>query len=788
MNLILWVHSALAIVLLAGARPDPHDTEHITNGSFDRGIYGWADFVSDRPANRLVVEGPADDRRNPGAHIAIRSVSGRPPKWHTNLVQANQALQKLKPRSTYVLRFRARASSPRRLQVALAQTFKPHRNLGLDAEVLLDSELRAYDVQFRTDSIIPAPGPTSSGAWLSFFADTLPGETWIDDVSLRLASPAVGLNAGRTEQLATFERNEGWQANHPLRPVTLADGESGLEVLVAANGLAFVSRERSLRLPDTAWDLELRVHCEAPETIGRISVMARSGEDRGLDDTIVSTSGLQRGWNTLRFPRERFYRHWFSGFRWDQVRTLAVRIEANANGPARIVLGEVRVVPRPAGALPPVLRFVGVERVTPRWAFVVCETDVPVAAEVHFGPGVAYGRTVAARAKARRHRLRLDDLEPGTLQHVRVFVDGGVSSGDLAFLTPPDRPPLPAPEQDPKFDVGLYGANQLDDLRRAAGSAFDCFQSYQLASPAHNTTADVVRYVATAESLGTRVIVGFEVARINEGDLDYVRERVRTLKDRPGVRGWYLYDEPEMHSVEPATLKACYREIKQVDPQHPVYIATSWLDADYPHRGAFDVAILDKFPIPYAGPDAILPSLEQARRSGEWFQFVFQAYSVDLDHRWPATGAGPGRFPTRDEMRVMAYLAINRGAAGLWAFSYDYLHFTSGADWKWVELTDIARELRALAPVLASRDRPRRKSSNPPRELDVALKSYRGEDYVITVNKSASPVSATVALPGAALTSVERVDQAPDAGTARVDAGGIADQWQPRAVHVYRVR
>ena len=96
----------------------------IDNGDFASDLEGWTTVVSE-PANRITVEPrPAAGIRF-AALMQVNRVTANPPAWHVNLVWKNRGLERLQPATAYVLRFRARASSPRALRLALAQEYRP---------------------------------------------------------------------------------------------------------------------------------------------------------------------------------------------------------------------------------------------------------------------------------------------------------------------------------------------------------------------------------------------------------------------------------------------------------------------------------------------------------------------------------------------------------------------------------------------------------------------------------------------------------------------------------------
>ncbi|HEY2746979.1 MAG TPA: metallophosphoesterase family protein [Polyangia bacterium] len=68
---------------------------------------------------------------------------------------------------------------------------------------------------------------------------------------------------------------------------------------------------------------------------------------------------------------------------------------------------------------------------------VVFDSDLPTAADVRWGRDETYGAT-AHDALSTHHVVRLRNLEPGTIYHYRVRLDGAFDDGDAAFHTPPD--------------------------------------------------------------------------------------------------------------------------------------------------------------------------------------------------------------------------------------------------------------------------------------------------------------------------------------------------------------
>ena len=133
----------------------------------------------------------------------------------------------------------------------------------------------------------------------------------------------------------------------------------------------------------------------------------------------------------------------------------------------------------------------------------------------------------------------------------------------------------------------------------------------------------------------------------------------------------------------------------------------------------------------------------------------------------------------------MAYLAIVHGAAGLWAFAYNYLQDTPGSEWHWTELLSLVRELRLLGPLLASPFAGGvRAASISASAIHACVKTYGGVAYLITVNASPARTRAQIRLGGQAPRAARELFS----GLATPVRGGeIAGEWPAYDVRIYRL-
>jgi len=594
-------------------------------------------------------------------------------------------------------------------------------------------------------------------------------------------------SAERGAPFSVFESSESWHGPGTIDAGFSSEGRSSLRVDMPANDARFVWREARFPATPGPWRMSFMVHTRTPQNLGRLSVMARSGGERDRDDTIFSVSGLEPGWNRVVVPSSRFFRHWFSRFDWSQLRAIAFRVESNGGGPLTLHIDDLRIETDPGTKdVPPAVLRVTATATPGGTARIRWMTDLPTAGRVVYGPTAEYGSYVESPAgSSKQHEVRLEDLTPGGRIHLRVEARSATShgaSGDVLLRVPAFAS---ADSGGSTFDLALFGANSQDDLADAAGTAFDLFQSYQHSSDAHNTNEDVRRYLDLAAARGARVIAGFSRERIKARDLAYVRERVQRLKNHPALRGWYLYDEPEISKLPADVLRACYQAIRAADPSHPVYIAASVLSTEYPYLDGCDVVLFDRYPVPYHPIESLAAPLEAARRSGKPYGYVFQAFAHDIVERWPTAGAGPARLPGYDEMRTMAWLGALHGANGLWAFSYNFLHDTPGTEWKWTELTSLADEIRTLRPALAMGPSTElRVVSTPAPAIEAACWSDRGAHYIVALNRSRLVVKGELRLAGPDVSAARRFETGEPA---EASASSIRDTWAANETRIYRI-
>ena len=270
----------------------------------------------------------------------------------------------------------------------------------------------------------------------------------------------------------------------------------------------------------------------------------------------------------------------------------------------------------------------------------------------------------------------------------------------------------------------------------------------------------------------------------------------------PAILAWYLCDDTSDY-MQPEELLAAQAEVRSRDPVRLTANADSvearglsdygyTLHSDYVNGS--DVFFPEIYPIrgPKGHPsDAtcvkkVIRIMDLVRRDRARFGDgtpravwpLLQAFMAEGSKSW-------GHFPSKAQLRAMAFAAIIHGATGiLW---YDYGRGNPGNQGitstpeRWEAIAGIATRLKSLSPVLTSRTPSAQPTSGCP-NVTCLLKRHDGMVYLLAVNSSPDPVSACIRnLP------LDKVGEVMWEGRGIVVHGGcLTDGFDGFGVHVYR--
>jgi hypothetical protein len=310
-------------------------------------------------------------------------------------------------------------------------------------------------------------------------------------------------------------------------------------------------------------------------------------------------------------------------------------------------------------------------------------------------------------------------------------------------------------------------------------------------------------YLDAAQAQGLKVLASPGTSAGPKFDPAVLRKTLRQFDQHPALWAWYLLDEPEVWGVSPDEVRRAHRATKAAGAKRPTAVVMGNAATADSFASIPDWFMIDRYPVP-AAPVAELGKhvhLSRFARGPERpLAAVLQAFS------WEGyTGARgvriPMRPPTEEEMRCMTYLALARGANGLFYYVFD------DGRWDirkhpdtWAGLQRIIREVRASLPLFQAEhvwwDR-RQRFSEPdlgfngaldPAVTMTQLRVRRGDaafpagDYILAVNSTDQPRRCRFTPPPEAgpLLAVRG-----ESRELRFNGAWVEDQFAPFEIRIY---
>lgn len=259
---------------------------------------------------------------------------------------------------------------------------------------------------------------------------------------------------------------------------------------------------------------------------------------------------------------------------------------------------------------------------------------------------------------------------------------------------------------------------------------------------------------------------------------DLVRRLVESVRDNPGLLGYYIADEPEIHNLPSAYLENYYLYLSELDPYHPVFVTNDTIDGIVTH-GYKCADVID--PDPYSSKWEYVPNFlkkfNEVARPGQAL-WVTLWHSSTQAHMTSPYGTAPP-YPY-EVFRNQYFASLCYGATGFTAYTSAFflpeIEYRYGLPYVW-------RELRFLEPAILA----------PPSRFPVEVEGapglatlgrvVAGHRYLIAVNHSAEPKRAT--LRWEPLSAVRTLHVLSEGREVPVRGGAIADAFTAGAVHVY---
>ena len=229
----------------------------------------------------------------------------------------------------------------------------------------------------------------------------------------------------------------------------------------------------------------------------------------------------------------------------------------------------------------------------------------------------------------------------------------------------------------------------------------------------------------------------------------------------PCTFGWTLGDDTSGHQL-PRDLKRSYRLAKAVDPQALAFSVDIIHDAcqQAPFVPFADVLVLELYPIRTETPqDGEMAQIADCMDAG-WAAVAISGCAARSVFAAPQAFCGWNnwkRYPTKEEVRAMAFISLACRARGLAFYTYHSYGKNCGVmstPGRKSDFFEVTREISALSESLAGRDaarQPEVRISNGPAANVLGGASVRcllkEDGLLIAANTSAAAVVATIRLP-----------------------------------------
>lgn len=277
------------------------------------------------------------------------------------------------------------------------------------------------------------------------------------------------------------------------------------------------------------------------------------------------------------------------------------------------------------------------------------------------------------------------------------------------------------------FPLGFYGVGAPAELAALKAAGFDTFHTYA------QDPARLAALAAEARKLGLKMVAYPD--RVLGSPFEKEARRWPVL-------AWYLYDEPEVTKLPLAKLQELEARVKAWDKKQKTVFVMGEGVAAFTFGGVGDALMVDWYPVPHltlesVGEQVAMTSAGAAvtdpARKGKPVWAVLQAFDWAgyPQKRSPKVGG----FPTFDQVRYMTWLAVARGASGVFYFT---LNGSDGVPLpqrpeRWDIYSRAAAEVNGFRKVLE-----KGKPAALPAGLDPAFaaRAWRqgGRDYLLLLN------------------------------------------------------
>jgi hypothetical protein len=355
---------------------------------------------------------------------------------------------------------------------------------------------------------------------------------------------------------------------------------------------------------------------------------------------------------------------------------------------------------------------------------------------------------------------------------------------------------FPVHDGKPIFPLGIFNGGKWEEQAKAGFTVTHAYNAARITPGPRPQDHEVLRWLDNSEANGMKMLLMVPMRLAIKGDWDGIRRRVRMFRNHPGLLAWDEEEGFARGDFKPDTIRQLRKIISEEDPNHPFMVgdARSLAAARSTDRSNFfpeemDLGMWWWYPFPLKARAANALEGEESSTGQELDLPTFLTKAITKKPLWVGIQSykkKDSRYPTPQEYRCQAYLALAAGAKGLMWYggSVSGGVFLAPEEGNFEALKKVAREINDLSPELlgATLKPPLVMPASAP--INVVVKQSPKRTIVIAVNRSNRVVDVTLSSP-MFKTKIARVYE-----SQLLDASGgglIADHFEPFEVHVYEI-
>lgn len=414
----------------------------------------------------------------------------------------------------------------------------------------------------------------------------------------------------------------------------------------------------------------------------------------------------------------------------------------------------------------------------------------------------------AAAAGITRFQMTLPGIEPGTYR-VQVSVEGTVSPEPMVeqpwHVVARDRARVtlnqhgfPVADGRTLFPLGMF--NNTAKLEESAAAGFNLVHMYNAARVEPGGRPDDQRLkneLDRAERLGMRCLLLLPMEFAAAGQWEALTRRVRMFRNHPALLAWDEEEGLARGDLKMADLHRIRHILQEEDPHHPFMVGDARdvigritdRSRMFP-EDSMDLGMWWWYPFPLKSRAA--DALEGTEAGGPVLEPpTFLTERQTTKPVWVGVQAyrKPGateRYPTPDEYRAQAYLALIGGAKGLMWYGGSVTGglFGNPRDGHWEELRALVHEISSLAPLLVTPAGSTPVLVPATGTVSASWHEIASHGLLMVVNRSQQPWQGEVRVPGLTASTLTPLGEK-DAPPITANAGVVGFTLGAYQTHIF---